>query len=74
MAGPMPHSQIFDFFKHPYHIDDLENVNNATLFIDIDYFVHPNKKMDFQEIKKTIELFNEENWRINNNIKEVMKI
>jgi len=68
MAGPMEKAQIVQFF---YGKKETE-VPEIGLFLDVDYFLKPKRKMNAGEITKSIKEFAESSWDKHEKIKKLI--
>ncbi len=67
-SGPMEREQLSTFFKfHP-----KERLPEVSLYIEIDYWIRPEKLTTFQEIASIIRDYSANNWQYAENIRDIV--
>lgn len=66
VSGPMEGEQVKEFFKF------VKDPPDVALYVDLDYFSYPEKKMGIKNVLKTLSLFANENWDRYHKIKAVI--
>jgi len=67
-SGPMPKSQISRFFK----FEDEDNLPDVGLYIDIDYWLKPEKTVADNQILKIIRTFAQQAWHRHSQIQHLI--
>ena len=67
-SGPMPKSQISKVFE----FEDEDNLPDVGLYIDIDYWLKPEKTVADKRILELIRTFTEQAWRRHSQIRDLI--
>ena len=67
-SGPMPKSQIIKFFK----FEDEDNLPDVGLYIDIDYWLKPEKTVADKKLLELIRTFAQQAWHRHSQIQDLV--